>query len=99
MDGSSRQETVRHGGDEEEEIGLLAAAASGPSRLSGRLIEIAAIEGVSGPLRNISEPTVRTHLQHIFAKTGTSRQTELLRLLQNATPPIRAPQQGDMLHL
>lgn len=47
----------------------------------------------------ISEPTVRTHLQHIFAKTGTSRQTELLRLLQNATPPIRAPQQGDMLHL
>lgn len=47
----------------------------------------------------ISEPTVRTHLQHIFAKTGTSRQTELLRLLQNATPPIRAPRQADALRL
>jgi DNA-binding CsgD family transcriptional regulator/PAS domain-containing protein len=40
----------------------------------------------------ISEPTVRTHLQHIFSKTGTLRQSELLRLLQNATPPVRAPQ-------
>ena len=40
----------------------------------------------------ISEPTVRTHLQHIFSKTGTLRQSDLLRLLQNATPPVRAPQ-------
>ena len=27
----------------------------------------------------ISEPTVRTHLQRIFSKTGTSRQTDLLQ--------------------
>jgi len=40
----------------------------------------------------ISEPTVRTHLQHIFSKTGTSRQADLLRLLQSSAPPIRAPQ-------
>lgn len=40
----------------------------------------------------ISEPTVRTHLQHIFSKTDTPRQSDLLRLLQNSTPPIRAPQ-------
>ena len=40
----------------------------------------------------ISEPTVRTHLQRIFSKTDTSRQADLLRLLQNSTPPIRAPQ-------
>lgn len=42
----------------------------------------------------IGEPTVRTHLQRIFSKTGTTRQANLLRLLQNATPPIqrRAPQ-------
>jgi DNA-binding CsgD family transcriptional regulator/PAS domain-containing protein len=40
----------------------------------------------------ISEPTVRTHLQHIFAKTDTLRQADLLRLLQNSTPQIRAPQ-------
>lgn len=38
----------------------------------------------------ITEATVRTHLQHIFAKTGTARQTDLLRLFQNASPPIVA---------
>src|SRR5262245_54643619 len=40
----------------------------------------------------ISEPTVRTHLQRIFSKTDTTRQADLVRLLQNATPPIRAPE-------
>jgi DNA-binding CsgD family transcriptional regulator/PAS domain-containing protein len=40
----------------------------------------------------ISEPTVRTHLQHIFSKTDTPRQADLLRLLQNSTPPIHLPQ-------
>lgn len=37
----------------------------------------------------IGEPTVRTHLQRIFSKTNTTRQADLLRLLQNATPPIQ----------
>jgi len=37
----------------------------------------------------ISEPTIRTHLQRMFAKTGTSRQTKLLQLLHNSTPPIQ----------
>jgi DNA-binding CsgD family transcriptional regulator/PAS domain-containing protein len=38
----------------------------------------------------IGEPTVRTHLQRIFSKTGTSRQAELLQLLQNSTPATKA---------
>jgi DNA-binding CsgD family transcriptional regulator len=37
----------------------------------------------------IGEPTVRTHLQRMFSKTGTSRQVEILQLLQTATPPIK----------
>lgn len=41
-------------------------------------------------LLGVSEPTIRTHLQHIYAKTGTSRQSELLRLLDHSTPPIRS---------
>jgi DNA-binding CsgD family transcriptional regulator/PAS domain-containing protein len=45
-------------------------------------MEVAGILGVS-------EPTIRTHLQHIFSKTGTTRQADLLRLLHNSTPPIR----------
>jgi DNA-binding CsgD family transcriptional regulator/PAS domain-containing protein len=35
----------------------------------------------------IGEPTVRTHLQRMFSKTGTSRQAELLQLLQSSAPP------------
>jgi DNA-binding CsgD family transcriptional regulator len=41
----------------------------------------------------IGESTVRSHLQRIFAKTNTTRQTDLLRLLQSATPPL-LPAQG-----
>lgn len=39
----------------------------------------------------ISEPTARSHLQHMFSKTNTARQADLLRLLQNSTPAVRAP--------
>jgi DNA-binding CsgD family transcriptional regulator len=38
----------------------------------------------------LSETTAKTHLQRIFAKTGTAKQTELLHLLMSATPPVRA---------
>jgi DNA-binding NarL/FixJ family response regulator len=44
--------------------------------------EAAAILGVG-------EVTARTHLQHIFSKTGTAKQTELLNLLKNSTPPVQ----------
>ena len=37
----------------------------------------------------ISETTAKTHLQRIFSKTGTSKQTELLILLRNSVPPVR----------
>lgn len=37
----------------------------------------------------ISEATAKTHLQHIHAKTHTSKQTELIRLLLNSTLPIK----------
>ncbi|SEB05689.1 LuxR C-terminal-related transcriptional regulator [Variovorax sp. YR216] len=44
----------------------------------------------SAEMLGISEPTVRTHLQRIYAKTGTSRQADLLSLLHRSTPPVRA---------
>ncbi len=44
----------------------------------------------SAEMLGISEPTVRTHLQHIFSKTGTTRQSDLLSLLHRSTPPVRA---------
>ena len=38
----------------------------------------------------ISETTAKTHLQHIYAKTGTSKQTELMHLFMSSTPPVKA---------
>jgi DNA-binding NarL/FixJ family response regulator len=40
-------------------------------------------------LLGIGEVTARTHLQHVYAKTGTSKQTELLNLLKNSASPVR----------
>jgi DNA-binding CsgD family transcriptional regulator len=37
----------------------------------------------------VREPTIKTHLQRIYEKTGMSRQSELVRLLLSHTPPLR----------
>jgi DNA-binding CsgD family transcriptional regulator/PAS domain-containing protein len=39
---------------------------------------------------DIGETTVKTHLQHIYSKTGTSKQTELTHLFMSSTPPVKA---------
>ncbi len=36
----------------------------------------------------VSEPTVKTHLQHIFQKTDTSRQAELVKLVAGYMSPV-----------
>jgi DNA-binding CsgD family transcriptional regulator/PAS domain-containing protein len=65
-------------------------------RLTGGELRVllALAQGLGGKeaadMLGISEPTVRTHLQNIFSKTGTSRQADLLRLLQSSVPPIAA---------
>jgi DNA-binding NarL/FixJ family response regulator len=38
----------------------------------------------------ISETTTKTHLQHIYSKTGTSKQTELMLLFMGSTSPVKA---------
>ena len=54
---------------------------------------LALAQGLGGKeaadMLGISEPTVRTHLKHIFSKTDTHRQADLLRLFQNSTPGVR----------
>jgi DNA-binding CsgD family transcriptional regulator/PAS domain-containing protein len=65
-------------------------------RLTGGELRVllALAQGLGGKeaadMLGISEATVRTHLQNIFSKTGTSRQTDVLRLLQSAMPPASA---------
>jgi DNA-binding CsgD family transcriptional regulator len=62
-------------------------------------VVLALVQGLgakeAADMLGISESTVRTHLKHIFSKTDTARQADVVRLLQNATPPIRAPEQRD----
>ena len=36
----------------------------------------------------ICETTVKSHLQHIYSKTGTSKRAELTHLLMNSVPPV-----------
>jgi DNA-binding NarL/FixJ family response regulator len=45
----------------------------------------------------IGETTAKTHLQHIYEKTGTSKQTELLKLFMSSTPPVTAHSQRKVL--
>lgn len=64
-------------------------------RLTGGELRVlmALAQGLGGveaaALLGVGEPTVRTHLQRIYSKTGTSRQGDLLRLLHHSTPPTR----------
>jgi DNA-binding CsgD family transcriptional regulator len=37
----------------------------------------------------VSENTVKTHLQNIFAKTRSSRQAQLIKLINDLRPPLR----------
>jgi len=39
----------------------------------------------------ISQATVKTHLQRLFAKTGTNRQADLIKLVATHSSPLRQP--------
>jgi DNA-binding CsgD family transcriptional regulator/PAS domain-containing protein len=39
----------------------------------------------------ISQPTAKTHLSHIFSKTGVTRQADLVALVDRLMPPIKHP--------
>ncbi|WP_407188927.1 helix-turn-helix transcriptional regulator [Bradyrhizobium centrosematis] len=54
-------------------------------------LSIVQIGGVPDVARSmgVAETTIKTHLARIFAKTGTKRQADLVRLLAAFTPPIK----------
>ncbi len=57
-------------------------------------VDILSGEGLGASARRlgVAIETARTHLRHIFAKTGARRQAELVRLLFSARHPVRCPQ-------
>lgn len=62
---------------------------AGEIRLLGAIIDGTGIESAAERL-DISAATARTHLQRIFQKTHTSRQSELIRLVADSLSPLRS---------
>jgi DNA-binding CsgD family transcriptional regulator len=54
------------------------------------LMAIVQVGGIpeAAPVLGVSEPTARTHLQRIFAKTETSRQADLVKLVAGYMSPL-----------
>lgn len=51
------------------------------------LVEIGGVPEVA-PVLGIAETTVRTHLRHLFEKTGTSRQADLVKIVAGFASPL-----------
>ena len=51
------------------------------------IVQIGGVPEVA-PILGISETTVRTHLQNVFAKTGTSRQADLVKIVAGYMSPL-----------
>ncbi|HKU98721.1 MAG TPA: hypothetical protein VJR58_25740 [Vineibacter sp.] len=58
------------------------------SRLLGAIVDGEGV-GAAAARLGIARTTAKTHLQHIFAKTFTSRQAELIRLVAYAAAPLQ----------
>jgi len=62
------------------------------------IVQLGSVPEVA-PVLGISEPTVKTHLQHIFDKTGTKRQADLVKLVAGYMSPLGgAPQSSTVGH-
>ena len=53
------------------------------------IVQLGSVPEVA-PVLGISEPTVKTHLRHIFDKTSTKRQSDLAKLVAGYMNPLRA---------
>jgi DNA-binding CsgD family transcriptional regulator/PAS domain-containing protein len=93
--------------DEQTGIGLLARAFSLTAAEVRILDSLMAGHTLTETAQHfgIARSTAKTHLDHIFAKTGVSRQTELVRLTMQMTQPVHGgpldlgqpwQQQGDI---
>lgn len=58
-------------------------------RVMMMIVEIGGVPDVASVL-GVSETTVKTHLQHIFSKTGTTRQADLVKLVASYMSPLGA---------
>jgi DNA-binding CsgD family transcriptional regulator len=60
----------------------------GELRVLAAVVEVGGIAAVAR-IVGIAEATVKTHLQRLFAKTGTNRQIDLVKLVASYASPLR----------
>jgi DNA-binding CsgD family transcriptional regulator len=66
---------------------------SAEMRVLMMVVQFGGIRDVASVL-GIGEPTVKTHLQHVFEKTGVNRQADLVKLVAGYMSPLQtSPQQ------
>jgi DNA-binding CsgD family transcriptional regulator/PAS domain-containing protein len=58
-------------------------------RVFAAIVDVGGVSAVAEAL-GISEATVKTHLQHLFEKTGLRRQADLMKLVADHADPLRA---------
>jgi DNA-binding CsgD family transcriptional regulator len=63
-------------------------------RVLTAMMEFSGVAEVASSLK-LSPATVRTHLRHIFEKTGARRQADLVKLMTRLPPPIVARDSRD----
>ena len=76
--------TIIHREGLHQDFGLTPAEA----RFRGEVLKAGGLQATADRL-GISLTTARTHLAHVFDKTGTRRQAELVRLILQSQPAIR----------
>jgi DNA-binding CsgD family transcriptional regulator len=60
----------------------------GELRVLAAVVEVGGVSAVAEVV-GIAEGTVKTHLQHLFAKTGTNRKIDLVKLVATHASPLR----------
>ena len=75
---------VPSSGHVQQVFGLTAAE----TRVAMAMLDGKTVEALADELC-ISRNTARTHLQRLFAKTGTTRQADLIRILLGVHAPLR----------
>jgi DNA-binding CsgD family transcriptional regulator len=74
-------------GSHEQHLARLFALTPAEARVAWAMLKGDRIDEIADRLA-VSINTVRTHLKRLFAKTDTRRQSELVRTLISATPPV-----------
>jgi DNA-binding CsgD family transcriptional regulator len=64
------------------------------ARVLQAVIEVGGGVALSASALGLSRSTVKTHLEHLFAKTGTRRQLQLVKLIAGFESPDRLGKPG-----